>query len=250
MGQSTVIATAFTAIMFVAGISILLMTSVSTFDTLASAITDQSKQNDILLHERVEFGFWADDDANSMRINVTNTGDTSIMLNDFELVDLLVSLNNGVDTTRWVAFDQEGTSGDYWKINRVFFKDSEGDLINPIQLTPSIYGAWDPLETIELSINLAEANPTFQYLSFITPNGVQTHSSLTVELDYGKVTIPDTDLTVTINHDLGRIPVNIQVTAGSQYEDFIWTRDWTETSFVLELKNNPSSDTIFFWQAR
>ena len=57
MGQSTVIATAFTAIMFVAGISILLMTSVSTFDTLAGAINDQSQKNDILLHEKIEFGF-------------------------------------------------------------------------------------------------------------------------------------------------------------------------------------------------
>lgn len=248
MGQSTVIATAFTAIMFVAGISILLMTSVSTFDTLASAITDQAEQNDILLHERVEFGFWTLDDANTLRINITNTGDTSIMLSEFDTIDLLVSLNNGADTTRWVAFDQSG-SGNYWSINRVFFKDVEGDMVNPISLSP-LYGGWDPLETIELSINLVEATPTFQYLSFVTPNGVQTHSSLTVDLDYGKVTLTETDLSVTINHDLGRVPVNIQVSAGGQYEDFIWTRNWTDTNFVLELKNNPNTDTIFFWQVR
>lgn len=248
MGQSTVIATAFTAILFVAGISILLMTSVSTFDTLASAITDQAQQNDILLHERVEFEFWTLDDANTLRINVTNTGDTSIMVSEFDTIDLLVSLNNGADTTRWVAFDQSG-SGDYWMINRVFFRDAEGDMVNPISLFP-LYGGWDPLETLELSINLVDVAPTFQYLSLVTPNGVQTHSSLTVELDYGKVILSDSDLTATVNHDLGRVPVNIQVSAGGQYEDFYWTRDWTDSTFVLELKNNPDSDTTFFWQVR
>lgn len=250
MGQSTVIATAFTAIMFVAGISILLMTSISSFDTLAGAITDQAQQNDILLHERVEFGFWALDDVNLLRINITNTGDTVIMLNEFDTIDLLVSLNNGLDTTRWVAFEQDGVSGDYWKINRVFFRDEEGDLVNPMRLMSPVYGGWDPLETIEISINLDEVAPTFQFLSFITPNGVQTHSSLTVEIDYGKITVLTTETSVTVNHDLGRVPVNIQVTAGGQYEDFVWTRDWTDTNFVLELGNNPNSDTIFFWQVR
>lgn len=249
MGQSTVIATAFTAIMFVAGVSILLMTSVSSFDTLAGAISEQSQQNDILLHERVEFGFWNMSDSNSLRINITNTGDTTIMLTEFSTVDLLVTLDNGAETTRWLQFDQDGVFGNYWSINRVFFKGTEGDLVNPISLT-SVYGGWDPLETLELSVNLAEVNPSFLYLSFITPNGVQTHSSLTVDLDYGIVIVPDTDLTATITHDLGRVPVNVQVTPGGQYEDFYWTRDWTENSFVLELKNNPDSDTVFCWQVR
>ncbi len=250
MGQSTVIATAFTAIMFVAGVSILLMTSVSSFDTLAGAITEQSQQNDILLHERIEFGFWTSVDSNTLRINVSNSGDTAIMLSDFDTMDLIVSLNNGADTTRWVQFDQSGVSGDLWKINRVFFKDIEGDMVNPMRLTGTIFGGWDPEETIELEVSLTEANPTFQYLTLITPNGVQAHSALTVELDYGKVTIPDSDLTATIYHDLGKVPVNIQVTPGGQYEDFYWTRDWTSTSFVIELKNNPDTDTDFFWQVR
>lgn len=248
MGQSTVIATAFTAILFVAGISILLMTSVSTFDTLAGAITDQAQQNDILLHERVEFGFWTLDDANTLRINVTNTGDTSIMLTEFETIDLLVSLNNGVDTTRWIAFDQGG-SGDYWAINRVFFKDAEGDMVNPISLSP-LYGGWDPLETLELSINLVELAPTFQFLSFITPNGVQTHSSLTVELDYGRATLPDSTSSVTVYHDLGRVPVNIQITAGSDANKVYWVQNWTSTSFDIHTDGNPSNDIVFFWQTR
>lgn len=250
MGQSTVIATAFTAILFVAGISILLMTSISTFDTLAGAINEQTEKNDILLHERIEFGFWTDDDANSMRINVTNTGDTSIMLSDFELADLLVSLNNGADTTRWIGFDQDGVSGDYWKINRVFFRDSEGDLVNPMKLTTPIYGAWDPLETIELSVNLVEANPTFQFLSLITPNGVQTHSSLTVELDFGQATVTSSESSIKVNHDLGRIPVNIQVSAGSDTNKLYWTHSWNITSFIIETDGNPSDSILFFWQVR
>jgi archaellum component FlaF (FlaF/FlaG flagellin family) len=250
MGQSTVIATAFTAIMFVAGVSILLMTSISSFDTLAGAITDQAKQNDILLHERVEFGFWTLDDTNTLRINITNSGDTAIMLTKFDTIDLLVSLNNGSDITRWVGFDQDGVSGDYWKITRVFFRDSEGDLVNPMSLTSPVYGGWDPLETIEISINLAEAAPTFQYLSFVTPNGVQTHSSLTVELDYGQVTITAGSSNVTASHDLGRVPDNVQLTAGSSVNQDYWVSSWTNTSFVIEMGSSPVSDVVFFWQVR
>ena len=52
MGQSTVVATAFTAIMFVAGVSILIMSTVSGFGTLSEALTTQAEQRDIVLNER------------------------------------------------------------------------------------------------------------------------------------------------------------------------------------------------------
>jgi len=250
MGQSTVIASAFTAIMFVAGVSILIMSTVSSFSAVSDAISVQAQQTDVLLHERVEFGFWTLDDANTLRINITNTGDTVMMLNEFENVDLLVSLNNGSETTRWVEFDQDGSSGDYWMINRVFFRDSEGDLMNPMKLTVPIHGGWDPLETIELSVNLVEADPTFKYLTFITANGVQAHSSLTVDLDYGRATIASGTPSTTVDHDLGRVPVTIQLTPATDIKQEYWVVSWTNTSFVFRLSSNPNQDTDFFWIVR
>ena len=164
--------------------------------------------------------------------------------------DDLIDYGSEVATT-----DQGGVSTDYLCINRVFFRDSEGDLINPMRLTDPIHGGWDPLETIEIVISLVDVAPTIEYLTFITPNGVQAHSALTEEednddLDYGQVTILSSETIVTVNHDLGKVPVNIQVTAGGQYEDFLWTRDWNSTSFVIELTNSPDADTVFFWQVR
>ncbi|GAH11425.1 unnamed protein product, partial [marine sediment metagenome] len=196
--------------------------SVSGFSTVSDAISVQVQQTDILLHEKVEFGTWTLDDANTLKINITNTGDTTMMLNKFENVDLLVSLNNGLETTRWVGFNQEESSEDYWMINRVFFKDSEGDLMNPMELNVPIHGGWDPLETIELSVNLIEANPTFKYLTFITTNGVQAHSALTIDLDYGTATIAVETSSVTVDHELGRVPVNIQLTATSTIDMNYW----------------------------
>ena len=250
MGQSTVIASAFTAIMFVAGVSILIMSSVSSFSTVSDALSVQAQQTDLLMRERVEFGFWTLDDANTLRINLTNTGDTIMMLNEFENMDLLVSLNNVSDTTRWIEFDQDASSGDYWMINRVFFRDSEGDLMNPMELTDPIHGGWDPLETIEISVNLVEADPTFKYLTFITANGVQAHSSLTVDLDYGKVTLLAGNPNVTVYHDLGRVPVNIQLTAASNITSGYWAESWTNTSFVIRIATNPPQNTDFFWEVR
>jgi len=250
MGQSTVIASAFTAIMFVAGVSILIMSSVSSFSTVSDALSVQAQQTDILMRERVEFGFWTLDDANTLRINITNTGDTIMMLNEFENMDLLVSLNNGSDITRWIEFDQDASSGDYWMINRVFFRDSEGDLMNSMKLTDPIHGGWDPLETIEISVNLVEADPTFKYLTFITANGVQSHSSLTVDLDYGKATITSGTSSVSVDHDLGRVPVNIQITAASQITRVYWAESWTNTSFVISIDQAPPENTDFFWEVR
>jgi hypothetical protein len=222
----------------------------SPVSTVSDAISVQAQQTDILLHERVEFGFWTIDDANTLRINNPNTGDTILMLSEFENMGLLVSLNNGLDTTRWVEFDQDGLSDDYWMINRVFFRDSEGDLMNPMKLTVPIHGGWDPLETIELSVNLGDAGPTFKYLTFITTNGVQAHSSLTVDLDYGKATIISGTSSVTVDHDLGSVPANIQLTAGDSINSEYWAENWTNTSFIITTSNNTTQDTDFFWEVR
>ena len=72
MGQSTVVATAFTAIMFVAGVSILIMSMVSGFGTLSDAITSQADMKNVILNERIEFGDWSLVNSSTLRINTTN----------------------------------------------------------------------------------------------------------------------------------------------------------------------------------
>jgi len=165
------------------------------------------------------------------------------------------SFENGRDNlvdygSQETTSDQNGTSTDYLVINRVFFRDSEGDLVNPMRLIDPIHGGWDPLETIEILVSLVDVDPTIEYLTFITPNGVQAHSSLTVDVDYGRATISAGKSTVSVSHDLGRVPDNIQLTAGSSVSQEYWVSSWTDTSFVIEIGAAPASDVVFFWQVR
>ena len=159
MGQSTVVATAFTAIMFVAGISILIMSTTSSFGTLSQAITDKAEYNDVLLSERIEFGDWVQVDSNTLHINVSNTGSTSIMLNDFNKIDLILAYNDGNEKTEWITFDQSGSATNNWRVDNVYFRNQQGDLINPIGLTDDVYGGWDPEETLEIEVNMASGSP-------------------------------------------------------------------------------------------
>jgi hypothetical protein len=249
MGQSTVIATVFTAIMFVAGVSVLIMSTVSSFGTLSEAITDKTQMNNIILNERIEFGDWSLVGANGLDINVSNIGSTSIMLSNFNKMDLLISYNNGTsEQTTWVTYNQAGSASNYWSINRVFFRNSQQDLINPISLSGTVRGAWDPEETLELEIHLDVATPTFEYLTLITPNGIQTHSSLTKAYDMGVAIVPTGTRIITVYHQLDRVPVNVQLTPGSDLNTEFWVGQVDSDSFEIHLSNNPTRDIIFYWR--
>jgi len=249
MGQSTVVATAFTAIMFVAGVSILVMSTVSSFDTLSQALTDKAETSDLLLNERVEFGDWSLVDSSTLRINASNIGSTTIQLNRFNLIDMIVSYNDGAcEQTSWIMYDQSESSSSYWSINRVFFRNQQQDLINPINLVGSTSGAWDPEETLELEIHLDEAAPTFEYLTMITPAGVQEHSSLTKQYDMGLAVIPSGTRTLEVSHLLDRIPVNVQLTPASTINTEFWVDLVDSDSFTIHLSNNPPNDVSFYWR--
>ncbi|MCW4013456.1 MAG: hypothetical protein NWF07_10770 [Candidatus Bathyarchaeota archaeon] len=249
MGQSTVVATAFTAIMFVAGVSILIMSTVSSFGTLSQAITNQADQTDLVLSERIAFGTWEEVDSSTLHINVTNIGSTSIMLNDFNTVDMILSYNDGSkDQTEWIVFDQSGTANDYWKINNVYFRNEQQDLINPISLTGDVRGGWDPEETLELEISLDVTASSFDYLTMITPVGIQTHSSFTKEYDLGSATISSGTRVVVVSHLLDRMPKSVQVTPGSVLNTEFWVEAVDSDSFEIHLSNNPTSDVVFYWR--
>lgn len=249
MGQSTVVATAFTAIMFVAGVSILIMSTVSSFGTLSEAITSQAEQTDLVLSERIEFGSWELVDPSTLHINVTNIGSTSIMLNEFNTIDMILSYNDGTrDQTEWITYDQTGTANDYWLINAVYFRNEQHDLINPISLSGDVRGGWDPEETLELEISIDIVAPSFEYLTMITPVGIQAHTSFTKEYDLGSATITSGTRIVEVSHLLDRMPKIVQVTPGSELNTEFWVEAVDSDSFEIHLSNNPTSDVLFYWR--
>jgi len=250
MGQSTTVATAFTAIMMIAGVSILITTAVSGFDIISGAITDRVDESDVAVNERMEFTGWRLVDPQTMRLNVSNAGETSLRLRDFDKFDCIVTYSDGGATvSEWLAFNQFAPSGDYWRINRVFFNGAQGDEVNPISLAGSLSGNWDPQEVLEITVHLDAAGPSFSYLMLATVNGVKASTGFTLSYELGSATITTGATYVDVQHSLGRAPSNVQVTPRSDISATVfWVSGVDSDGFRINLGSSLPIDALFYWR--
>jgi len=250
MGQSTTVATAFTAIMMIAGVTILITTAVSGFSIITQAMDSRVDRTQIIVHERMAFTGWRLDDPQTLRLNVTNTGETSMALREFDKFDVIVTyLEAGATKSEWLAFNQGASSGDYWKINRVFFNGDEGDQVNPMVLTQPVSGNWDPGEAIELLAHIDAVNPTYRYVTYSTLNGVTVSTGLTLSYQTGTTSIVTGDVFVEVPHNLGRVPTNVQVTPRNEITGpGFWVSDVDSDSFRVNLSQSEAGDTGFYWR--
>ncbi len=250
MGQSTTVATAFTAIMIIAGVSILVTSTVSSFGVISRGIDSMVSQNEAVLNEDVEFTSWRLVDSQTLRLNVTNTGETSIRLRDFDKMDCIVSyVASGVSNSAWVPYAQAGDTGSHWNVTRVFFNSQEGDEVNPIKLTAPVYGGWDPRETLEIQIWLAESNPSFQYVTLVTPDAVKASTDLYKEYEAGVATVTTGGTYVDVAHSLGRTPKDVQATpqvdlGGTSF----WVSNVDSSGIRINIGSSLGFDASFYWR--
>lgn len=250
MGQSTTVATAFTAIMIIAGVSILVTSTVSSFGVISKGIDSMVSQSEVVLNEDMEFVSWRLVDSQTMRANVTNTGETSIQLRDFDKMDCIVTYTeSGTRNSTWVPYVQAGDTSSYWKINRVFFNGQEGDEVNPMKLTAPMYGAWDPCEKIEVQIWLEDSNPSFQYVTLVTPDAVKASTDLYMEYETGIATVTTGSTYVDVAHNLGRTPKNVQATPGVELVGTtFWVSNVGSSTIRINIGSSLGFDASFYWR--
>ncbi|MBN2335071.1 hypothetical protein JXL21_05885 [Candidatus Bathyarchaeota archaeon] len=250
MGQSTTVATAFTAIMLIAGVSILITSTISSFGVLNKGIDSIVSQSEVTLNERIAFVSWSPVGAQTIGVNVTNSGETSIQLRDFDKMDCIVTFTaSGAQSTEWIAYDQDGDTDSYWKVNRVFFAGAEGDKINSMKLTSPIHGAWDPQETIEIHIWLNKSSPSFEYVTISTPGAAKASTDFYMEYELGTAVVPAGDITVDISHSLGRTPSNVQVTPMVELTDSnFWVSNVNSTHIGITIGTTFGFDIPFYWR--
>ena len=250
MGQSTTVATAFTAVMLVAGVAILITSSLSSFELITGAISDQIEVNEVVVAESCRFTGYVDVSSNTARLNLTNDGETRIPLRKFNKVDLILTYtSSGESETVWVPFNQDGGIETHWKVNRVFFRGSQGDVVSPMKLTVPVAGVFDPTETVEIELFLVVASPTFEYVSLSTPSGASATTSFTMEMNTGLTVVHVGDLFVDVSHGLGRVPVNVQVTPRGEVVGGFWVGDVTSGGFRVYLGAVQGGDVSFYWRA-
>ena len=250
MGQSTTVATAFTAVMIIAGISILITSTVSSFGIISEGIDSMVAQNEAVMNEDIVFASWRLVDPQTLRANVTNTGETSIRLRDFDKMDCIVSYTaSGVSNSTWVPYTQAGDTVSHWNVTRVFFNGKEGDEVNPMKLSSPVYGGWDPRETVEIQIWLEDANPSFEYITLCTPNAVKASTDLSMEHEVGVAVVTTGNTYVDVSHDLGRTPKNVQVTPQSDLGGTsFWVSDVGTSSIRINIGSSLGVDASFYWR--
>jgi archaellum component FlaF (FlaF/FlaG flagellin family) len=250
MGQSTTVATAFTAIMIIAGVSILVISTVSSFGVISKGIDNMVAQNEAVLNEDFEFTSWSLVDPQTLRLNVTNTGQTSIRLRDFDKMDCIVTYTvSGTSNSTWVPYVQTGHASSHWNVTKVFFNGMEGDEVNPVKLMAPVYGGWDPCETLEIQIWLEDINPSFLYVTLVTPDAVKASTDLYMEYEVGVATVTTGDTYVDVAHSLGRTPKNVQATpqvdlGGTGF----WVSDVDSSKIRINIGSSLGFDAPFYWR--
>lgn len=173
MGFSTTLAIIFGTVILISGIAAAITINLLTVTTQFEAFKEEYRLNEVRSAEDIRIDSVKGNVAlGLLLLNVTNVGEQGIPIRDFPYMDVIVVYKkNGINQTTWVPYDQDGASTPYWRVSRVFFKDDEGDLINPLKLTSPTHGVWDPEETLELEIALSGSVQEFYYVILVTPNG-------------------------------------------------------------------------------
>ncbi len=246
MGQSTVVAAAFSVIMFVAGLHLLMNASNQGFESLSQVL---SQETDNLLEattQRVGFTGWRRLNSTDLLLNVSNTGEAGFPIRDLEYFTLLATYN---DSTKWttthVGYRAGGDS--WWRVEEVYYKGAQGDLLNPVDPEEGT-GIWDPGEVLEIRVHIL-GSQGFDRVSLSTPSGFTATTTLTLEEEGGSFILGAGQSSTWVEHHLGRTPQAIVVT-GTLETDKYWVSAWNSTHFQLTVKKPKNYDVRFFWYAR
>jgi archaellum component FlaF (FlaF/FlaG flagellin family) len=246
LGFSTTIAAAFAAIIMISGLVIILTTGMSSLDSITSSISDQVTRAETKLGETCSLGRIIQVNSNTIRMNITNTGETSFPVKEFSKIDVLVIYDTDDGrVTGWVNYNQTG-AGEHWKVLNTYFNGGP-EIMNPIVLSTHSYGVWDPLETIEIEIHLKAEVREFETVMVTLPGGYRAIQSNQLDYNFGEATIRAGDTSVSVTHGLSKAPVNIQLTPQVNLGRSYWVSNITESSFMINLSEARGSDSSFFW---
>ncbi len=230
----------------ITGLVIILTTGMSSLDTITNSISNQVSSAELKLGETCSLGRLVEVDGHTVRMNITNTGDTPLTAKDFSKIDVLVLYRTASGaSTSWVRYVQGG-SGERWTVTGVYFNGGE-EVMNPITLSPTTYGVWDPLETIEVDIRLNATVTELDSVMVTLPNGYRVAQSALLESNYGTAVVARGDFSTVVYHILSGVPKNVQLTPQGGVKGVYWVSNVTSTSFVINLGQAQGGDLSFYW---
>ena len=246
MGQSTVIAAAFSAAIFLFGIFITTSTSLNSIQTIASMADEKAVQIEQINGQRCRLDSWRPSDPYSIDLNVTNIGDESIRLPYFNSMEIFTLCNNNGTAHVFRLQYGYGLTSDHWEISKVFFNGHAGEIVDPMVIA-SNSGAWDPGETIQVTVHISEDSSSVEYLTFVMPSGYEASLGKVDNTMKGTSMILTGTLYVTIEHNLGLLPSGVLVTPQSQIHGGFWVSNITSTAFTINISSSEDHNVGFYW---
>lgn len=137
---------------------IMVGSTLSSAEIVASAQKDLTMQNEARLRTAIEITAW-DHPSSNIFFNVSNQGDETI--SDFSHMDVYLSLDSTNPPTRYQFGD--GTGGT-WNITHIVIDSTHPEIIHPTIL--------DPGERMQVKIELPAAPPSAVPVKIVTNNGV------------------------------------------------------------------------------
>ena len=245
MGYSTTVAAAFSAMIVLVGVVAIVSTSVSSLETISETIERQVGLSINKLEEGCKIDSLLTLNSTTFRFNVTNSGQTSIRASDIGTIDVFVSGNSSGVLIKYLRFNQSGSSSEYWRINRVFFNNSPGDRVNPLDME-SLVGAWDPLEVIEIYCKTSSID-FINYVTIVMPNGFKTSENSASVVKMGVAVIPEDSTRVIVNHHMGALPRNIQLTPMNLILSPFWVSNVNSNTFTVNIAEPQKGLSEFYW---
>jgi hypothetical protein len=247
MGQSTMVAAAFSATIFLLGMFVNISMNLNSMQTITSITEDKVAQIEKISGQRCKLESWKTLDADNLLLNITNTGEVSIRLSDFKFIEIfgLTSVNGTAITVR-LQYNDGSLVDDYWQLTRVFFNGHEGERLNPLVVSSSS-GSWDPDETIEVGAKMIGMVNGLEYTTVVMSSGFESSLGLNSGRLSGITGVPAGSVAVVVQHGLRTIPSNVQVTPSSKLQSGFWVSNLTSNTFTINMNSSEDHEVTFYW---
>jgi archaellum component FlaF (FlaF/FlaG flagellin family) len=172
MGLSSSVSAAFITLLILTGSAYLVSINLDLMRTTTEPFAEYMEAEYARVEEDCTIDSWLNTSSTSLKVNITNSGETGILVRDFDTIDIIIAYRAASgDKVIWLPYDQDGGVSRFWNISGVYTNDDEGDYLNPISLSGDVHGIWDSGESIEITCVYEDSVIEYYYFKVILPYG-------------------------------------------------------------------------------
>ena len=172
MGLSSSVSAAFITLLILTGSAYLVSINLDLMRSTTEPLSEYMETEYTRVAEDCTLDSWVNTSSNSLEVNITNTGETSILVRDLDTIDIILAYRTASgDKVLWLPYDQDGSISSFWNVSGVYTNGNVGDYLNPIRLMGDIHGIWDSGESIEITCVYEDSAIEYYYIKIVLPYG-------------------------------------------------------------------------------